>query len=1290
MPTYTNNPIITELTSPWSTSGILFNTITLLKGVPMKAQLEIERIFLLDRSNSSTIINGLKESAAISAEEKRLLFIIPTDRFEINETSSTLVSIDLTDTGVGIPYDYTVGDFTVTVPPIAVGDVITIRRKTISNQSLITWIDGGKLTSNQLNLAFTQNLFLIQEVINSLANKLTVTYNTLTAATIVDGTISTPKLATSCVTSVKISDGAVITSKIGNQQVSGGKLAIGSVAQTHLDSALNTQIYSTIPDFTNISNKPVITSVADNDTTSSFLISKNIDPFNPTTFVNHKFTYRNFVLALTATLNTYTTNAANSATAAATSASTSLIQAGAYATIAAGLAAVANGQYFRVQGSDNVAVSEYRRDTASTYTYIAAYPSAISVTKPAWAGKTNLWCDTFFRNMPLPTSSMVYLNKIRWGSGGTLGAWEYVESSLAYPNPFNGKGLRRVLNFNGAGTDGPRFHVEDCNFVSGDTIHVYMYVIGSGNFGAYFQAWNYPTPTSTSPIRIQDQTYWQHYNSSGAVVNVNPSGNTADMCVLSSTPKLIFFSYTYGGSPALTDIFTYFGATASYTILACWGHTGPTRNMEYPVLNNTENLLKELSVLQTTTTSDVLATNNRIDNLTAGYLTAVTGSNVSVVLGSVPSSTALRTNEFWGWGQVYRRPLTGFTTIPSFNAITIADISRGEPLVTSTQTANEVNIIITTASSLPQSNTYVAAPIAIGKSYIDKRQAVNPNVTILLTDPVTGQAKTLTDADIQQELFIGYYTKNSSVTPIIKAVTSNSAGAINSSTALITGSGDNFYVASAGSFLTTYPSGWQMTEPIALSNNIAFTFKNITNPVLTNSSLASSSFAASVLANMSTGTEALDLILPPFIYGVQGQETNLYFDNLIMNDASSYNWDLAIDDTSTNYGKHKTRSWSWIVSTGIGGVTGYALTVTAKNKVTGTTIASGITKIRTTASAYSPTTAVKVLLLGDSLLANNVPAFEGEIIALNNQRTGITLTLMGSHGISPQLHEGNPGWKITDYTTVGRDYFKFTCTGSSNALVQDSTQLTNNGKTFVIRKITIIDSSNFYLECSRSDSTGTPILTASNLVISFPSNQVGTQINYSSAIQISGNPFWYGGISFSSYLSTLNQGTPDIIIIGLGINDVFGELTDANATARAETNLTALDSLIDSIKLAAPNVRIGLMCPTPPADQNAFGVNYGLNQPQARYKRNILLWSKVLINKYLNKEISQKIYLVSSNLNLDTVYGYPTVVQPVNARSPTITETVQIDSVHPNTAGFNQLADSIYSFIRFVSITAGA
>lgn len=1286
MPTYTNNPIITELTSPWATSGILFNTITLLKGVPMKAQLEIERIFLVDRSNSSAIITSLKESAAVSAEEKRLLFIIPTDRFEINETSSTLVSIDLTATGVGIPYDYTVGDFTVTVPPIAVGDVITIRRKTISNQSLITWIDGGKLTSNQLNLAFTQNLFLIQEVINSLANKLTVTYDTLTSATIVDGTISTSKLATSCVTSSKIAEGAVITSKIGNQQVSGGKLAIGSVAQTHLDTALNTFIYTTIPNLTNISILPVIASVADNDTTSSFLISKNIDPFNPTTFVNHKFTYRNFVTALTATLNTYTTNAANSAAAAATSASTALIQAGAYATIAAGLAAVATGQYFRVQGSDNIAVYEYRKDTASAYTLIASYPSANSVTKPSWAGKTNLWCDTFFRNMPLPTSAMVYLNKTRWY--GTVSAdWEYVESNLAYPNPFNGRGLRRISNFSSS-FNGPRFHVEDCNFVSGDTVHIYMYVIGSGNFGAYYQALHYSSPSDLYPSTVQQQAYWSHYTSTGSIGAVNLTGS--DLCVLSSTPKLIFISFTWNGSPSLTDIITYFSASATYTILACWGHTGPTRNMEYPVLNNTENLLKELSVLQTTTTSDVLATNDRIDNLTAGYLTTVTGSNTSVVLGSVPSSTSLRTSEFWGWGQVYRRPLTGSTTIPSFNAITIADISRGDPLTTPTQIANEVNIIISTASTLPQSDTYAAAPIAIGKAYIDKRQASNPNVTILLTHPVTGLPKTLTDADIAQELFVGYYTKNSSVTPTIKAITSNSGGAINASTALITESGDNYYVSSAGSFLTTYPSAWSQTTPVSLSNNIAFTFKNITNPVITNSSLASSSFAASVLANMSTGTESLDVILPPFIYGVQGQETNLYFDNLIMNDASSYNWDLAIQGVELTYGQHKKRSWSWNVSTGIGGVQGYPLTVTAKNKVTDTILSSSITRIRTTASAYSPTTAVKVLLLGDSLLANNVPALEGEIIALNNQRTGITLTLMGSHGISPQLHEGNPGWKITDYTTVGRDYFKFTCTGSSNSLVQDSTQLTNNGKTFVIRKITIIDSSNFYLECSRSDSTGTPILTSSNLVISFPSNQVGTQINYSAAIQISGNPFWYGGISFSSYLSTLNQGTPDIIIIGLGINDVFSELTDANATARAETNLTALDSLIASIKLAAPSVRIGLMCPTPPSDQNAFGVNYGLNQTQSRYKRNILLWSKVLINKYINKEISQKIYLVSSNLNLDTVYGYPTTISPVNARSPTITETVQTDSVHPNTAGFNQLADSIYSFIRFVSITTGA
>lgn len=56
-----------------------------------------------------------------------------------------------------------------------------------------------------------------------------------------------------------------------------------------------------------------------------------------------------------------------------------LIQAGVYATEAAGRAAVADGVAFKVQGSGDVAAYEYRRTNSTTSVLIATYPSAAAV-----------------------------------------------------------------------------------------------------------------------------------------------------------------------------------------------------------------------------------------------------------------------------------------------------------------------------------------------------------------------------------------------------------------------------------------------------------------------------------------------------------------------------------------------------------------------------------------------------------------------------------------------------------------------------------------------------------------------------------------------------------------------------------------------------------------------------------------------------------------------------------------------------------------------------------------------
>lgn len=71
--------------------------------------------------------------------------------------------------------------------------------------------------------------------------------------------------------------------------------------------------------------------------------------------------------------------AATAKTAAELARDAALIQAGVYATEAAGRAAVADGVAFKVQGSGDVAAYEYRRTNSTTSVLIATYPSVSAV-----------------------------------------------------------------------------------------------------------------------------------------------------------------------------------------------------------------------------------------------------------------------------------------------------------------------------------------------------------------------------------------------------------------------------------------------------------------------------------------------------------------------------------------------------------------------------------------------------------------------------------------------------------------------------------------------------------------------------------------------------------------------------------------------------------------------------------------------------------------------------------------------------------------------------------------------
>lgn len=203
---YTNATISTSLDTTYNSIApyTSFISLQLITGIALSAQLEVERVFASDRATSTTTVTNFLNNADIKLSDKRAVFIIPMSKCTLNAANSTITAINLNN------YDYTyylISDptnaLTIQVPEIVQGDLITIRRKTVTNQSFVTWNDGSKLTSAQLNLQTRQLLYVSQELSDTLNTELARASDVIT--NIANNSITTAKIVNNAVTPSKIS-----------------------------------------------------------------------------------------------------------------------------------------------------------------------------------------------------------------------------------------------------------------------------------------------------------------------------------------------------------------------------------------------------------------------------------------------------------------------------------------------------------------------------------------------------------------------------------------------------------------------------------------------------------------------------------------------------------------------------------------------------------------------------------------------------------------------------------------------------------------------------------------------------------------------------------------------------------------------------------------------------------------------------------------------------------------------------------------------------------------------------
>lgn len=170
----------------------------------------------------------------------------------------------------------------------------------------------------------------------------------------------------------------------------------------------------------------------------------------------------------------------------------------------------------------------------------------------------------------------------------------------------------------------------------------------------------------------------------------------------------------------------------------------------------------------------------------------------------------------------------------------------------------------------------------------------------------------------------------------------------------------------------------------------------------------------------------------------------------------------------------------------------------------------------------------------------------------------------------------------------------------------------------------------------------------------------------------------------SYYFTNTGTAIPDWFIINLGINDVFGALSDSEANTEIDSVFGYADAMISSILSVSQSIKVGLCLTIPPNDsQDAFGKDYGCGQTRNRYKANNTILVSRMINKYDNKE-SDRVYLIPINTALDTVYNMTRESNPVNARNTSVTYMSPTGNaaVHPNETGYWQVADVYTAFIK--------
>ena len=151
----------TSVSGTWSSSGFNYGQLTLDSSVLHIDQIQVERLFTI------TAVDQTK----INPYDLHRIFLINKSELTLDQNSTTITAITFSGTKTYTLTTGTLAGTVITIPEVSSGQNITVRRKTYSAGTYVSWIPGSRLTSTQLNHQVNQLLKINQELIYKLESE---------------------------------------------------------------------------------------------------------------------------------------------------------------------------------------------------------------------------------------------------------------------------------------------------------------------------------------------------------------------------------------------------------------------------------------------------------------------------------------------------------------------------------------------------------------------------------------------------------------------------------------------------------------------------------------------------------------------------------------------------------------------------------------------------------------------------------------------------------------------------------------------------------------------------------------------------------------------------------------------------------------------------------------------------------------------------------------------------------------------------------------------------------------